>query len=97
MSLNDSGVPRTFPHETVLGRARELLAFHAHRLWQACLPLAFFEEAVERGTCQWLAVLANGFACARFLRNCRADRQDRNYDSEENSFHGLLSHRQMMI
>jgi hypothetical protein len=90
--LNDSGVPRTFPHETVLSRAREFLAFRAHRLWQACLPLAFFEEAVERGTSQLLAVLANGFACARFLRNCRADRQGRNYDGEENSFHGLLSH-----
>ena len=90
--LNDSGVPRTFPHETVLSRAREFLAFRAHRLWQACFPLAFFEEAGERGPSQWLTVLANRFACARFLSNCRANRQGRNYDSEENSFHGLLSH-----
>jgi hypothetical protein len=87
--LNDSGVPRTFPHETVLSRAREFLAFRAHRLWQACFPLAFFEEAVERGTSQWLTALADGFACARFLSNCRANRQGRNYDCEENSFHGL--------
>jgi hypothetical protein len=30
-----------------------------------------------------------------FGENCRANRQGRNYDNEENSFHGLLSHIQM--
>jgi hypothetical protein len=63
--LNRSGVPRTFPHETVFGRARELLALAAHRLWQARIPFAFFEETVERSASQRPTVLVNRFACAR--------------------------------
>ena len=37
-ALVRKGLPRTFPHETVLGRARELVALRAHRLWQARIP-----------------------------------------------------------
>jgi hypothetical protein len=72
--LNNSGVLLTFLHETVLGGTGELLALGAHRLWLTCLPFAFFQEAVERSASQRLAVLINPFACARFLRHCRADR-----------------------
>jgi hypothetical protein len=91
LALNDSGVPRTFPHETVLGRAIEFLAFRTYRLRQACLPFAFFQEAIERSAGQRLTILANPFACARFLRQCRPDRQGHNHGSEENWFHGSLS------
>jgi hypothetical protein len=73
----DSGVPFTFLHETVLCGARELLAFRAHSLWLTCLPFALFQEAVERGASQGLAILVNRFGCARFLRHCRAERQGR--------------------
>jgi hypothetical protein len=95
--LHGSGVPGTFPHETVLGGTREFLAFRAHRFRQACLPFAFLEEAVERSASQRLAVLANRFACARFLRHCRAHRQGHNHSSDENSSHGFLSHRRIMV
>jgi hypothetical protein len=42
-----SSAPRTFPHETVLGRARESLALCAHRLWQAGIPFAFFMKLLS--------------------------------------------------
>src|SRR5262249_2692540 len=87
--LNDSGVLLTLPHETVLGGAGELLTLRTHNLWRACLPFTFFEEAVGRRASQGLAILATRFACARFLRHYRADRQGRNHCSEENSLHGL--------
>src|SRR5262245_58806677 len=45
---NHSGIPLAFLHETVLGGAGEFLALRAHRLWRACLPFTFFQEAVER-------------------------------------------------
>src|SRR5580704_11500083 len=57
LALNDSGAPRTFPHETVLGRAIEFLAFRTYRLRQACLPFAFFQEAIERSAGQRLTFL----------------------------------------
>src|SRR5215831_3451814 len=88
---NHSGVPLAFAHETVLGGAVELLALRAHRLWRACLPFTFFQKAVESGAGQWLAILVDCFACARFLRHCRADRQGRNDGSEDNSLHGTSS------
>src|SRR5262249_6995373 len=86
-----SGVPLAFSHETGLGCAVELLAPRAHRFWRAGLPFTFFQEAVERGAGQWLAILVDCFACARFLRDCRADRQGRNHGSEDNSLHGASS------
>src|SRR5262245_55684140 len=88
---NHSGVPLTFLHETVLGGAREFLALRAHRLWRACFPFTFFQEAVESSAGQRLAILADRFACARFLRHGRADRQGRNHGSEDNSLHGTSS------
>src|SRR5262245_2647469 len=88
---NHSGVPLAFLHETVLSGAVELLALRAHRLWCACLPFTFFQEAVESGASQWLAILVDCFACAGFLRHCRADRQGRNHGSEDNSLHGTSS------
>jgi hypothetical protein len=39
----DSGIPFTLLHETVLCGARELLAFRAHNLWLTCLPFALFQ------------------------------------------------------
>jgi|SRR5580693_939366 hypothetical protein len=83
-----SSAPHTFPHETVLGRARELLALCAHRLWQAGIPFAFFDETVERSASQRPTVLADRFARARCLRHCRSDRQGRNNGSKKNWFHG---------
>src|SRR5262249_6300119 len=85
----DSGVPFTLLHETVLCSARELLAFRAHRLWLTCLPFALFQEAVERGASEGLAILVNRFACACFLRHCRDEPQGRNHSSKQDSFHGL--------
>src|SRR5262249_9915962 len=85
---SDSGVPLAFAHETVLGGAVEFLALRAHRLRRACLAFTFFHEAVERGAGQWLAILVDCFACARFLRHGRADRQGRDDGSEDNSLHG---------
>src|SRR5262249_11958710 len=88
---NHSGVPLAFAHETVLSGAVEFLALRAHRLRRARLPFTFFQEAVESGAGQWLAILVDCFACARFLRHCRADRQGRNHGSEDNSLHGTSS------
>src|SRR5215813_1338932 len=88
---SDSGVPLAFAHETVLGGAVEFLALRAHRLWRACFPFTFFQEAVESSAGQRLAILADRFACARFLRHGRADRQGRNHGSEDNSLHGTSS------
>src|SRR5215475_3253225 len=88
---NHSGISLAFLHETVLGGAGEFLALRAHRLWRACLPFAFFQEAVERSAGQRLAILADRFAGARFLRHGRADRQGRNHGSEDNSLHGTSS------
>src|SRR6516225_6403221 len=88
---NHSGVPLAFLHETVLGGAGEFLALRAHRLWRACFPFTFFQEAVERSAGQRLAILADRFACARFLRHGRADRQGRDDGSEDNSLHGTSS------
>src|SRR5262245_18642748 len=65
----DSGVSLAFLHETVLSSAVEFLALRAHRLWRACLPFTFFQEAVESGAGQWLAILVDRFACAGFLRH----------------------------
>src|SRR5262249_25387453 len=73
------------------GGAGELLALRAHRLWRACLPFTFFQEAVESSAGQWLAILVDCFAGARFLRHCRADRQGSDDGSEDNSLHGTSS------
>src|SRR5215475_15054710 len=88
---NHSGVTLAFLHEAVLGGAVEFLALRAHRLWRACFPFTFFQEAVESSAGQRLAILADRFACARFLRHGRADRQGRNDGSEDNSLHGTSS------
>src|SRR5262249_32512461 len=88
---NHSGVTLAFLHETVLGGTVEFLALRAHRLWRACFPFTFFQEAVESSAGQRLAILADRFACARFLRHGRADRQGRNHGSEDNSLHGTSS------
>src|SRR5262245_40975133 len=88
---NHSGVPLAFLHETVLGGAGQFLALRAHRLWRACFPFTFFQEAVERSADQRLAILADRFACAGFLRHGRADRQGRNQGSEDDSLHGASS------
>src|SRR5262249_54747778 len=88
---NHSGVPLTFLHETVLGGAGEFLALRAPRLWRACFPFTFFQEAVESSARQRLAILADRFACAGFLRHGRADRQGRNDGSEDNPPHGTSS------
>src|SRR5262245_3357642 len=87
-SPDHSGVPLAFLHEAVLGGAVEFLAFRAHRLWRACIPFTFFQEAVESSASQWLAILVDRFAGAGFLRHGRADRQGRNHGSEDNSLHG---------
>src|SRR6516162_359841 len=88
---NHSGVPLAFLHETVLGGAGEFLALRAHRLWRACFPFTFFQEAVERSAGQRLAILADRFACAGFLRHGRADRQGRDDGTGDNPLHGTSS------
>src|SRR5215831_10249741 len=90
---NQSSVPLAFLHETVLGGAGEFLSLRAHRLWRACFPFTFFQEAVESSAGQRLAILADRFACAGFLRHSRADRQGRNHGSEDNLLHGTSSRR----
>src|SRR5262249_52574925 len=86
-----SALPLALFHLTVLGGAGELLALRAHRLWRACFPFTFFQEAVERSAGQWLAILVDCFACAGFLRHGRADRQGGNDGSEDNPLHGTSS------
>src|SRR5262249_23142654 len=88
---NHSGIPLAFLHGTVLCRAREVLALPAHRLWRACFPFTFFQEAVESSAGQRLAILADRFAGAGLLRHGRADRQGRNDGSKDNPLHGTSS------
>jgi hypothetical protein len=61
--------------ESFLPSALTAFGSHASRL---------FQEAVERGASQGLAILVNRFGCARFLRHCRAERQGRNHSSNKN-------------
>src|SRR5262249_38055544 len=92
---NHSGVTLAFLHETVLGGTVEFLALRAHRLWRACFPFTFFQEAVESSAGQRLSILldlvAARFGCARFLRLGRAALQGRNHGREDNSLHGTSS------
>ena len=91
--LNSAGAalsrPHALRHEALLGRTVKRFAFRTHRFASTGVPFALFQEAVERGASQGLAILVNRFGCARFLRHCRAERQGRNHSSKKDSFHGL--------
>src|ERR1700738_739213 len=71
--------------ESFLPSALTALGKHASRLH-------FLRKLLSAAPASGLPFfLVDCFACARFVRHRRADRQGRNHDSEENLFHGSLS------